>query len=91
MYKDLKSGKPRKGARYKAVRPNDGTKTAAQHKALEWLKAHGGDGLFDKRGRLVARGESAPHTQAMWKALATSGLVEFYYAPGKRLRVTKRN
>lgn len=69
----------------------DGTKTAAQHKALEWLKERGGDGLFDRQGVLVAAGERAPITRSTWNALIELGLAEIYLAPGKRLRLTKRN
>lgn len=34
--------------------------TDSQKKALDWLAERGGDGVFDRNGVLLARGESAP-------------------------------
>lgn len=64
--------------------------TKAQLAALKWFNEHGGDGMFDKNGVLLAGGESGPHTRSTWNALSGHGLVEFY--GGKkgrgRMRVT---
>jgi hypothetical protein len=67
--------------------------TKAQETALRWLIEHGGDGLFDHNGVLLAAGEIAPHTRATWNALADLGLVQFYKPAGSRrgrLRATER-
>jgi len=69
----------------------DGTQTAAQHKALEWLKERGGDGMFDRWGKVVAQGERSMALKATWYNLQELGLVEVYMAPKRRIRVTKRN
>ena len=66
--------------------------TMAQSEALKWLREHGGDGIFDRNGVLLAAGESAPHTRSTWNALAKIGAVEFYNPIGKgrgRLRLAK--
>ena len=52
--------------------------TAAQRDALAWLRARGGDGVFDRRGVALARGETSPVERKTWNALAEAGLVEFY-------------
>lgn len=57
--------------------------TKAQHEALRWLAEHGGDGVFDKNGVLVASGESAPFVRSTWNVLAEYGHVEFYKPTGK--------
>lgn len=61
--------------------------TKAQTEALEWLKKHGGDGMFAERNRqvLLAAGERAPVMRSTWKSLAELGLVEFYGS--RRLRI----
>lgn len=67
--------------------------TKAQKDALDWLKKHNGDGLFDRNGVLLAAGETAPVTRATWNALRDLGLVEFYKPTGKgrgRCRLTAR-
>jgi len=61
--------------------------TPAQMKALKWLREHGGDGMFDKNGVLLAAGESAPFMRATWNALRDAGAVEFYGGPQSRSRV----
>jgi len=65
--------------------------TKAQSSALEWLKKHGGDGIFNNGGVLLAAGEMAPVTRSTWNALRDAGLVEFYKPTGKgrgRVRLT---
>lgn len=57
--------------------------TGAQKDALDWLRKHGGDGIFDRNGVLLAAGESAPFMRATWNALRDAGLVEFYKPTGK--------
>ncbi|MBX9875008.1 MAG: hypothetical protein K2X84_09135, partial [Beijerinckiaceae bacterium] len=49
----------------------------------DWLRKHGGDGIFDRNGVLLAAGESAPFMRATWNALRDAGLVEFYNPTGK--------
>lgn len=66
--------------------------TPAQTKALRWLEARGGDGVFDIHGVLLAGGELAPVMRSTWNALAAAGRVEFYGPPHnphtrRRLRV----
>lgn len=66
--------------------------TKAQKEALAWLSAHNGDGLFDRKGVLLAAGESAPFMRSTWNALRDLGLVEFYKPTGKgrgRCRLTQ--
>lgn len=58
--------------------------TPALKQALKWLSDHGGDGMFDKNGVVLAAGESAPFRRSTWNALARLGNVEFY--GGKRGR-----
>lgn len=71
-----------------------GESPAAQ--ALRWLKEHGGDGMFDKNGVVLAGGELAPFQRATWNTLRDLGRIEFYGGKadgGKgrgRLRVTAR-
>lgn len=61
--------------------------TAAQREALLWLRAHHGDGVFDKHGVLIAAGESAPFMRTTWNALRDAGHVEFYGPKCRRVRV----
>lgn len=64
--------------------------TKAQREALDWLRKHNGDGLFDRNGVVLAAGESAPVMRGTWNALRDAGLVEFYNPAGKgrgRLRL----
>lgn len=59
--------------------------------ALEWLRKHGGDGVFDNNGVLVAQGVSAPFMRSTWNKLRDAGKVEFYNPSGKgrgRVRIT---
>lgn len=59
--------------------------------ALEWFAKHGGDGMFDNNGVVLAGGESAPFMRMTWNTLRDAGLVEFYNPTGKgrgRLRLT---
>ncbi len=66
--------------------------TKNQTTALRWLKDHGGDGVFDKNGVLLAMGERAPCMRATWNALRDAGHVEFYNQAGKghgRCRLTQ--
>ena len=59
--------------------------------AIKWLREHNGDGLFDKRGVVLAAGELAPFMRSTWNALRDVGLVEMYKPTGKgrgRLRLT---
>ena len=68
--------------------------TPAHKEALEWLRKHGGDAVFDKFGVALAMGETAPYMRSTWNALAKAGLVEFYNPSGKgrgRVRVTQEN
>lgn len=61
------------------------TLTKSQQAALNWLREHNGDGLFDRYGVLVAAGERAPVMRSTWNALRDAGLVEFYRpAPAPR-------
>jgi len=57
--------------------------TPAQTNALKWLKDHGGDGVFDKNGILLAAGEPCPFMRSTWNALRDAGLVEMYKPAGK--------
>lgn len=52
--------------------------TDAQRDALKWLGEHGGDGMFDRNGVLLAAGQSAPVMRSTWNKLAEAGAVEFY-------------
>ncbi len=52
--------------------------TVAQRRALEWLRARGGDGVFDKNGVVLAQGETAEVMRSTWNALRDLGLIEFY-------------
>jgi hypothetical protein len=66
------------------------TLTKSQQFALRWLREHGGDGVFDRNGVLLAMGERAPIMRTTWNVLGAAGLVEFYNPAGKghgRLRV----
>jgi hypothetical protein len=61
--------------------------TEAQRKALDWLHAHGGDGIYDRHGVLLAGGELAPIMRSTWNALQSLGYVEHYNPhPTKRGR-----
>lgn len=65
--------------------------TKSQFKALQWLREHGGDGIFDINGVVMAAGELAPFTRSTWNALRDLGKVEFYNPNGfgrGRLRVS---
>lgn len=67
--------------------------TEAQRKALDWLHAHGGDGIYDRHGVLLAAGELAPFMRSTWNALASLGWVEHYKPSGRgrgRLRAIPR-
>lgn len=57
--------------------------TDSQTNAINWLRQHGGDGLFDRNGVLVAAGERAPFMRLTWNALSELGFVEFYKPGGK--------
>ncbi|MDP2150055.1 MAG: hypothetical protein Q8K13_10485 [Parvibaculum sp.] len=69
-----------------------GKLTQAQAAALKWFREHGGDGVFDKNGVLLAAGESAPHMRSTWNSLARAGLLEFYggNTGRRRARLTAR-
>ncbi len=62
--------------------------TQAQTEALDWLKKHGGDGVFAEKNRqvLLAAGERAPVMRSTWTGLCELGLVEVY--GNRRLRLT---
>ena len=64
---------------------------SAPRRALEWI-AERGDGVFDKRGSVLACGEIGPFTRQTWNTLRDLGLVEFYKpnenARGRRIRPT---
>jgi hypothetical protein len=60
--------------------------TLAQIKALRWLQEHGGTGIFDKHGVLLAKGESAPVTRSTWQVLRD---LWFVTIERKRLTITK--
>lgn len=64
-----------------------GSVSAACLSALLWLRNRNADGVFDKRGVLVAAGERAPVMRATWNKLDAAGHVELY-ANRRRLRVT---
>jgi hypothetical protein len=67
--------------------------TKAQQKALDWLRARGGDAALDKHGIALAMGETAPVVRATWNALRDAGEIEFYNPAGKgygRLRLAAR-
>lgn len=57
--------------------------TPAHKDAFEWLKKHGGDGVFAEKNHqvLLAQGERAPFMRSTWNALVAAGKCEFY---GKR-------
>lgn len=57
--------------------------TDAQEQALNWLREHGGDAMFDKNGTALAMGESAPFRRGTWNALRDLGKIEFYNPTGK--------
>jgi hypothetical protein len=61
--------------------------TKSETDALEWLRKHGGDGVFAGRDHqaLLARGETGPFMRSTWNALARKGRVEFY--GNRRLRI----
>ncbi|HAX40616.1 MAG TPA: hypothetical protein DCY10_07060 [Clostridiales bacterium] len=61
--------------------------TTAQRTALKWFREHGGDGVFDRNGVLLAAGESGPHMRGTWNALARCGHVEFYGGKKGRSRM----
>jgi len=61
--------------------------TAAQIAALKWFREHGGDGVFDRNGVLLAAGESGPHIRRTWNTLARCGYVEFYGGKNGRSRM----
>ena len=67
--------------------------TEAQINAVNWLRARGGDGLFDLNGVLVAHGERAPFMRSTWNTLGSLGYIEFYNTRGGqgrgRLRLTQ--
>lgn len=48
--------------------------TRAMLKALIWLSDHGGDGVIDRYGRIVAGGETSPQSPT-WLRLMTHGLI----------------
>lgn len=51
--------------------------TDAQVYALRWLHDHGGSGLIDKYGRVVAAGEFFPKGPTMtWLRLVAAALIE---------------
>lgn len=64
--------------------------TQALQAALDWLRRHNGDGVFDRTNVLLAAGERAPVMFLSWQRLEALGYVEFYIGGGKakRLRVT---
>ena len=65
--------------------------TKAHINAVNWLRLHGGDGLFDRDGVLVAAGERAPFMRSTWNHLRDVGYVEFYKPTGSgrgRVRLT---
>lgn len=61
--------------------------TTSQRRALAWLRARNGTGVFDKCGVLLAAGNQAPFMRATWNALRDEGLIEIDL---KRVRVTPR-
>lgn len=67
--------------------------TRAQAYALQWLRDHNADGVFNRNGVLLAGGEIAPVMRSTWNALVGRHLVEFY-RPNKggalRIRATRR-
>lgn len=67
--------------------------TDAMKAALKWFREHGGDGIFDNDGVLLAAGERAPFMRSTWNRLHELGLVEFYNPLGRgrgRLRLTAK-
>ena len=63
--------------------------TRPETEALQWLREHGGDGVFAGRDyqALLARGETAPFMRSTWNALERLGRVEFY--GNRRLRIVE--
>ncbi len=79
--------------RIESTMANQNDLTTAQRETLDWLRKHGGDGMFDRNGVALASGESAPVVRSTWNRLAALGFVEFYNPTGKgrgRLRLTER-
>lgn len=54
------------------------TELSSPVQALAWLKARGGDGMFDINGVVLAQGENAPFQRRTWNVLRDLGHVEFY-------------
>ena len=61
------------------------TRTEAQRAALKWLRERGGEGVFGKRGVLLAAGEWAPFMRTTWNGLWDVGFIRI---DGNRVRVT---
>lgn len=61
--------------------------STTQRDALQWLKDHGGDGVFADKSHqvLYAQGEKAPFMRSTWNKLVAHGHAEFY--DGRRLRI----
>ncbi len=47
--------------------------TGTMYLALTWLHDHGGDGVIDKYGRIVAQGEVAKFDSSTWLRLVAAG------------------
>lgn len=60
--------------------------TDSQKAALEWLQEHGGTGIFDREGVLLAAGERAPHMRSTWNVLRDIGLLTI---EKRRLTITE--
>jgi len=60
--------------------------TKSQSEALKWFQERGGDGVFDKCGVLLVRGERAPFMRSTWNSLRDIGKIEFYLK-NKRVRI----
>lgn len=60
----------------------------SQIKALEWLSARNGNGVFNRRGVVLAAGETAPFMRSTWNRLVLDGHLEVY--DKKRVRLTEK-
>ena len=60
--------------------------TKAQARALEWLRARNGTGVWEKPGAtvLIAAGERAPFMRSTWNALRDAGLISIV---GRRVTI----
>ena len=63
--------------------------TVAQNRLLEWFYRHGGDGVYDKKRRIIARGERGSFEPTTISGLKVQGYAEDYDG-SSRVRLTDR-